>query len=310
MRKNKTNLSGLVNSRRDRLTHDSVREAVNAIPAGICFVDENERVMLCNVTMGEIISELIGSYPQTADDLRHAFEIVLKGEKGRCISRDMGVYQLPDGRVWRIYIDGTPDGRLLTAHDVTKFHEMNEDLRKETQELEVVNSRIRAMYDTLADRVREKETLELRVRIHDNMGQSLIVISDLLAHGDERQADEQIAALKDAVSFLSDDRPQSASSLKNLRREASAMGVTLDISGSTDFGHDVESMLVHAARECVTNCVRHAHGDRVDVEVSREDDLWRMTFTNNGTAPGSEIKEGGGLTNLRKSVEEAGGTMS
>ena len=35
-----------------------------------------------------------------------------------------------------------------------------------------------------------------------------------------------------------------------------------------------------------------------------------MTITNDGERPRGEIREGGGLNNLRRSVENAGGEMS
>ena len=68
-------------------------------------------------------------------------------------------------------------------------------------------------------------------------------------------------------------------------------------------------MIAAAARECVTNCVNHAGGDRVRVEVVERADIYRVIITNNGKIPEREITEGGGLSSLRERIERAGGTM-
>ena len=58
------------------------------------------------------------------------------------------------------------------------------------------------MYDRMTDDIREKESLEMKVRVHDIMGRSLITIQDIMENPDE--ADKKLAELKEAVSILSD----------------------------------------------------------------------------------------------------------
>ena len=43
--------------------------------------------------------------------------------------------------------------------------------------------------------------------------------------------------------------------------------------------------------------------------INEKDGKFTVTVTNNGETPKSEIKEGGGLSALRKSIETAGGEM-
>ena len=63
-----------------------------------------------------------------------------------------------------------------------------------------------------------------------------------------------------------------------------------------------------AIRECTSNCVRHAGGNAVYAACERTEN-WRLTVTNNGAPPKETIREGGGLSALRRRVENAGGTM-
>ena len=59
----------------------------------------------------------------------------------------------------------------------------------------------------------------------------------------------------------------------------------------------------------MTNCVNHAKGNRVTVEIAEHFNIYTVTITNNGEPPKHRIVEGGGLSNLRRSVEAAGGEM-
>ena len=60
----------------------------------------------------------------------------------------------------------------------------------------------------------------------------------------------------------------------------------------------------------MTNTVRHAKGTRLFVLLERTGTLWTIRCTNNGAAPSGPIREGGGLSSLRRQVEREGGTMT
>ena len=70
-----------------------------------------------------------------------------------------------------------------------------------------------------------------------------------------------------------------------------------------------EQLITDAVRECVTNCIRHAKGDRVHVKITEKIGILRVQITNNGQVPKEPITEGSGLSSLRRSVEASGGDM-
>ena len=72
----------------------------------------------------------------------------------------------------------------------------------------------------------------------------------------------------------------------------------------------IYDLVVKAVRECVTNCVRHACGTAVFVRIAGLPGGYGVTITNDGKKPQGRIVEGGGLSDLRRSVESAGGEMS
>lgn len=61
--------------------------------------------------------------------------------------------------------------------------------------------------------------------------------------------------------------------------------------------------------ECLTNTIRHAHGNMLRVEIAEEQRTIAIHFSNNGEPPRHEIQEKGGLKSLRTLVEERGGEM-
>ncbi|MGN0455724.1 MAG: ATP-binding protein [Acutalibacteraceae bacterium] len=297
--------------RRNHLSPYAIKEATDDLSSGVCFADASGRIILCNRQMGKLSSKLLNSYPQTAGELENALVSPSHKSSVRKISEDPVLYLFPDGTVWRFRRAELPDGICqFTAQDVTALHEINESLRADNEKLKAVNEKLRRMFDRLADRIREQEILDLKMRIHDNIGASLIAISDMMNHEADGDMDKQLAILQDAVSYLTNDRPVSCDTFEEAKQKAASMKVSLILKGSVPQDTAAESLIVAAAKECVTNCVNHAKGNRVTVEITEHMDIWHITITNDGEAPKGKITEGGGLSNLRKSVEAAGGEMS
>lgn len=297
--------------RRDHLSPYAIKEATDDLSSGVCFADSSGRIILCNRQMGKLSSELLGSYPQTAGELENALASPPEKSRVRRISENPVLYRFPDETVWKFCRTEHSDGICqFTAQDVTALHETNERLRADNEELKAVNEKLRRMYDRLADRIREQEILDLKMRIHDNIGASLIAISDMMNHEADGDMDKQLAILQDAVSYLTNDRPVSRDTFEEAKQKAAAMKVSLILKGSVPQDTAAESLIVAAAKECVTNCVNHAKGNQVTVEITEHLEIFHITITNNGEVPKGKITEGGGLSNLRRSVEAAGGEMS
>lgn len=195
------------------------------------------------------------------------------------------------------------------AQNVTELYQGNAQLQADNEEMKRINAQLHRMYERLADRIREQENLELKMRIHNNIGVSLIAIEEIMQGDSDADVDKQLAALKNAVSYFSDDRPALRNTFDEVRQNAAKMKVDLVLDGYIPQNAVIEGLIVAAARECVTNCVKYANGNRVVVEIREHFDVYTVTITNNGEPPKEKITEGGGLSNLRRSVEAAGGEM-
>ena len=292
----------------ERITPDSIREATNDVTMGICFADPAGRIILCNETMRELSYMMIGSYPQMIGEL----DTVLfpPGPDGERSSS--GIFFFPNGNVRqfnssRITVSGEEGWRQMTAQDITELYHVSEHLEIENRRLAETNRKLRAMYDRMTDDIRERESLEMKVRVHDTMGRSLITIQDIMENSDE--ADKKLAELKEAVSILSDSPTPPDGDIADEMRNCEKLGVRLILNGYLPKDSGLERIVISAIRECATNCVRHAHGTYIAVDIQARHGIYSVTITNDGEKPKGKITEGSGLSSLRRRIEASGGEM-
>lgn len=285
---------------KNELSAFSIKEAIDKLPMGICFSDPLGRIILCNDLMRNLVFLLSDRSLQIIND----FDSTL-------IKEDYSVF--PDGTVWQfrtqaVSVNGNDRWRQITAQNVTELYhgyirqnEINEELRE-------VNGRLREMYERMADDIKEKENLELKVYIHDTIGRSLLTIRDIIENGAD--ADGKLEALREAVSVLSSDRARLNCTMDEVRETAEKLGVKLHAEGGLPSGSTAEALTAAAVAECVTNCVRHAGGNEVYVRIAaRNSAVYDITIINNGKKPEGPIIEGSGLSGLRRRIEAAGGEM-
>ena len=263
-----------------------------------------------------IILMLFQEAPEQEQNFSMVMRVLEYPPKGCGVTRlepNPPLCRFPDGRVWQFQttaLEGIDGVTQILAQNVTELYEGNARLQRDNAELRRVIAKLRKMFQRLSERIREKETLELKMRIHNNIGTSLIAISEMMNGGGDGDVEHQLAVLKDAISYFSNDFPAARGTFEEARQKAAEMHVTLELDGYIPQNPDIERLIAAAARECVTNCVNHAGGNRVRVEVVERADIYRVIITNNGKIPEREITEGGGLSSLRRSVEETGGEMS
>ena len=97
--------------------------------------------------------------------------------------------------------------------------------------------------------------------------------------------------------------------MDEVKRTAQQLGVAVKIDGYLPRDTVAEELTVAAAKECVTNCIKHADGNEVYIRIAQRGERYDVTITNNGKIPTEPIKEGSGLSTLRRSIESSGGEM-
>lgn len=295
----------------------SVKETMDDVPCGVCVSDSWGRIVLSNKKMRELSRMLIGEVLQNYEDLKQ----VLDGNKSvqgvTRLSPENSVLYLPNGTVWMfqnyMLTEEEVAGYLQTvAFDVTEIYFNSEKIRMKNEKLELLNQKLKKMYEQIDESIREQETLKMKMQVHDSFGRSLLTIRRMLEGNKEPDyMKNQLEILKQSVYILSgimqdDTEKQYEESIKH----AEKLGVSVEIEGELCDEYQVALITDKAIRECVTNCIRHAHGRRVYVQSHKTREGWKVCITNDGERPKEGCREGGGLSALREVVERDGGEMT
>ena len=295
----------------------SVKETMDDVPCGVCVSDSWGRIVLSNKKMRELSRMLTGAVLQNYEDLKQ----VLDGNKSvqgvTRLSPENGVLYLPNGTVWMfqnyMLTEEEVAGYLQTvAFDVTEIYFNSEKIRMKNEKLKLLNQKLKKMYEQIDESIREQETLKMKMQVHDSFGRSLLTLRRMLEGNKEPDyMKNQLEILKQSVYILSgitqdDTEKQYEESIKH----AEKLGVSVEVEGELCDEHQVALITDKAIRECVTNCIRHAHGRRVYVQSYKTREGWKVCITNDGERPKEGSREGGGLSALREVVERDGGEMT
>lgn len=296
------------------VTRTSIKEAMDDLPMAGCYFTRRDTVKLCNRQMYRLYHAITGRDLQTLSELHEAM--------ARCTDRGIGRthdggFVFPDGSVWYYTQRQTaaPDGQTYTEAiftDGTEQYAANDELAHDNRELRRVNEKLQKMYARAEDRIREREYLTFKMKIHDDIGRSLAVIRRILQN--ETTEDDVARQLKRlsiaAGTLVYSKSADSDDPYDRLLAQAAELGVEIRLDGMLPIEPAIYDLVVQAIRECVTNCVRHAHGTAVTVRIAGITGGYTVTITNDGSAPHGPVREGGGLSNLRRSIENAGGEMT
>jgi two-component system, NarL family, sensor histidine kinase DesK len=177
------------------------------------------------------------------------------------------------------------------------------------------------------DEVRRLAALAERERIgrdlHDLLGHTLSVValkSELAGKLIERDPVAARAQIRDVETVARDALAQVREAVAGIRAAglqaelASARVALLAADVRLDqrlapaaIDAPVEQALALALREAVTNIVRHAQAQRVEVELTDEHARLQLTIADDGR--GGVERAGNGLTGMRERIEAVGGTL-
>lgn len=349
---------------RDKLSPGSVKESLDALPDGVCFFSEDGRILLSNRLMQHISSDITGIG-------------ILNGEKlWRCIEEksvktdvsDGLVILTSDSKVWNvrrseIEAEGNRINEIV-ALDVTEQYELRRELEERNERLNSVNERLRIFSRDMSRLTAEKELLDAKIKVHDDLGRSLLAFrAYLTAEPSKRDRSKLLPLWRYVISVMKKETAPSEE-WDAIEKTAESLHIQIEINGDLPAGladlpagpaglpvnqfgglhADLDdlpvsgaarSAIMAAIRECLTNTARHAGGDRLFVLIKCGVEQGadhastsgnpsasgtapcadaphgiRVEITNNGRMPLTPVQEAGGLSNLRRMVERAGGNMT
>lgn len=300
------------------ITKSSIKEAVDNVPAGIAFYDTDGSVVLSNREMNrlslDILGHTISNGEQFFEEMREMYP------KGYQRSEDsesiMGVYD-NENRIYTInreevFIKGERMYQLY-ALDATSLTELRNELLLENEKLKVINQKLRSYSESVTELTRDEEILRTKVRIHDDLGETLLATKYYLTQNRASGTSANLVRMwARNISLLKHEsvNEEMTDPMLQIINAGEAIGLLVIVNGEIPKSNlQVLRIINAAARECMTNAVRHAQASELYIDIKREGAFYSIRFTDNGTHEVAPVREGGGLSGLRKNVEKAFGSM-
>lgn len=300
-----------------RITAMSVKEAVDKPPVGILCYAPGSRNLLVNYAMRDLCRKTTGA--ELINGEAFAARLRTGDILPECKTEKVGdepVIVLEDGTAWSIAeqeLEYEKHGvRILLAYNITKSYQKSVELTKMQAELTALGQRLNKVNQEIVALTTEREVLNAKVKMHDEMGNNLLAIKRfILNEGTLSSKEELTASLHRNVEFLLGERETvSRDEYALIIETAARLGVAVKIRGVLPESEPQKHILAVAIHECCTNTLRHAHGNELSIRVSDDGRYITADFTNNGTPPEGELQEKGGLASLRELTEGAEGRMS
>lgn len=302
--------------RENMLTPMAPKESLDALPDGICFFAADGQPLLVNTQMNRISGELFHTELLNADTFWRSLK---NGEGNAKFLRTAPTVRLQtkDERVWdfrhRLLTVDRSEVQELAAYDVTTLYRLLQELDARNKDLSKVNERLRRYSREVEHITRENEILTAKIRVHDDVGRALLAFRSYLTQPpEERKRDELLLLWRHTAAVLKNgaasEKPRTDWEL--LLKAAQSVDVEIVQSGELPEDERERAVVIDAVHECLTNTVKHAKGNRLFLTLRTSDAALTVELSNNGEPPAGQIRESGGLLNLRRSVEMAGGRMT
>ena len=309
-------IAGMYRQGKQALGRDSIKQALDMLPSGICYFTPSGRVKLCNRQMDSLFRTISQSDLQTLAELQDALSDCDACSGVIRLTWERQTYLFPDGKAWRYRQTEVKasDGATYTEavfSDITELYDKNLELKAQIKRLNAISRELKWLSDHALILTREKEVLSAKTKLHDDMGAGLIAIRHILHHNRTEEAANAMDLFRRAVSAIKYDNayPRGRSELDRFLQDAEAIGIKVNLSGELPEQEELRRVIILAMRECLTNSVRHAGATTIHITVEKKGDSVSVKITNDGRSPESEVVPKGGLHNLYRHVLDLGGTM-
>ena len=298
--------------RRSHLTADGIKEALDLLPAGIAFGRPDGPTVFRNLCADSLSRSLTG---HSLADLS-VFRAAAAGMASPA-SRGGSPLIVPDGpRVWQFSFDSVRAGDepfiQLTATDITEQAAVAGELQETNRKLRDIRVRL-DIYNRHADRIIiAQELLTARMAVHSEVGSVLLESRHYLKDPSSFDEERLLQALKNTNTYLLREYEEvdtARDPLADALDLAEAVGVDVNITGAIPSAPSPRRVLAAAIEECASNTVKHAEGDRLEVNIEDTSSQTVFRLAGNGAPPDGPVREAGGLLALRALTEQEHGTM-
>ena len=196
---------GIYKYRKSCLRENAVQESLDNLPSGIVFFDGNGMPKLMNRKMYQICQNLAGRDIQNITELEEALGHPLK--ENVFYDVDLKVYCFADGSVWKfsekeiITTAGDHFFQVL-ASEVSELYRNKVLLKEENQKLQEMSVAMKELSKNVITLTREEEMLSMKMRVHDNLGYSVLAAQRMLLRESEADRDVFLSQWKQTLDLL------------------------------------------------------------------------------------------------------------
>lgn len=202
----------------------------------------------------------------------------------------------------------------LVAADVTELYKKNELLEQETISLQKMNESLRRYNQNIEETVRKQEILDTKIYIHDEMNRLMLVTT---ANSETPMSEEdfkEILTLWRNNAILLGGESEKANvntDISEVNQLAELLGIQLIWQGESPevMPNNIRKVFIMVAREAIANAVKHAEAKTITIGIHINAEKLLIEISNDGRLPTGEITLGGGLSNIKRMVEEKRGQV-
>ncbi len=289
------------------ITRTSIKESIDNLPMGLSFSTKSGMVFLSNRFMNNLCHKITGRELQDAEYFWE--EIKRKGQKASII-------KINDEETWSftrhsIKINRT-DGVQITAVNITQLDELRSQLKNKNIDFVKMNTRLREYSENLAVIKSKEERLATKAQLHNELGYILLATRKAMANKEMSKEEGQsvLSLWKQNINvLLSGKGIKEKNAFEELMQSAYDIGIKLHLHGDLPQENIIKNLILTATIEALNNAVCHGEATELNLIIKEKESDYIIELTNDGIMPEGEIVEGGGLSALRKKIEEQGGTM-
>lgn len=295
----------------------SIKETLDNLDVGICFSELNGQLVLTNKKMLEIVGDMTGLVLTNSKVFwEELTKNALKKEVKR-ISKEEYVYKLSNNSIWKFEKTKLNIGRKtyvqIICNNITYIHDLTTKLKISNYKLDKKQERLRKLLTNIAVTSQEEEVLMSKIRVHDSLGRSILSTRRFLVQERDISESKQIVDMwKNTINRLDASVTSVENKTYNTKKQiidiASMLGCRVMFEGDFPKDKSIQYLMLSIVREAVTNSVRHVKAKSVFVILNESKKKYCMTIFDDNNKE-VEVKEGGGLSNLRRKVENIGGSL-
>ena len=203
------------------------------------------------------------------------------------------------------------NGSYILKYDITEEYLLHKEIEEKNKILEENIEKTLYTMENIEEIEREKSLQKIKSKYHDIIGQNLSVLHQYLIN--DKNSKEDIEDIKFMINKMFvdiEDTENPFVNLENLIKVHKNLGVDISIRGALPDDDEKGVVFFEIIREAVTNAIKHANSNKIDIDISKNIDKIIMTIKNNGREPKETIIEHDGIKGMRKRVEKIGGEIA